>query len=167
MSQHSPGSAGRAPRRGDRLIRERVHDPYQVREKLPDPTVCRDCGAMFRRGRWSWGAAPADAHVALCPACHRIQDDYPEGAVTLAGDFASSNREELLALARNVETREKEEHPLKRSMGIRDEEDRIVIETTSAKLAHAIGKALQHAYQGELDSSFPEEAGLQRVAWTR
>ena len=71
--------AGSSPRRRDRLIRERVHDPYQAREKLPDPTVCRDCGAMYRRGRWIWGSAPADAHVAQCPACHRIQDGYPEG----------------------------------------------------------------------------------------
>jgi hypothetical protein len=26
-------------RRGNRLIRERVHDPYKTRLKLPDPTV--------------------------------------------------------------------------------------------------------------------------------
>ena len=27
-------------RRGDRLIRERVHDPYKTRLKLKDPAVC-------------------------------------------------------------------------------------------------------------------------------
>ena len=161
-----PSDRGASPRR-DRLIRERVHGPYQAREKLPDPTVCRDCGAMYRRGRWIWGSAPDDANVALCPACHRIQDGYPEGSVTLSGDFARANREEILGLARNVEAREKEEHPLKRIMGVRDEDDRTVIETTSAKLASAIGKAVHDAYQGELDSAFPEEGGLQRVTWTR
>lgn len=167
MPQTPPGSGARVPRRRDRLIRERVHDPYQLREKLADPTVCRDCGAMFRRGRWAWTPAPADAHVALCPACHRIQDDYPEGSVALAGEFVKANRDEILGLVRNVESREKREHPLKRIMRISDEDDHIVIETTSAKLAHAIGVALNDAYAGTLDAGFPDEGGLLRVAWTR
>jgi hypothetical protein len=33
--------------RGDRLIRERIHDPYKMRLKLPDPTLCPDCGAVL------------------------------------------------------------------------------------------------------------------------
>ena len=32
------GDIPRAPRR-DRLIQERVHDPYKTRLKLPEPTV--------------------------------------------------------------------------------------------------------------------------------
>ena len=30
--------------RGDRLIREHVHDPYKTRLKLTEPTVCPQCG---------------------------------------------------------------------------------------------------------------------------
>ena len=36
-------------RRGERMIRERVHDPYKTRLKLPDPTVCPRCGAVFHK----------------------------------------------------------------------------------------------------------------------
>ncbi len=167
MSKARMGSGTNTPRRRDRLIRERVHDPYQLREKPSDPTVCRECGAIFRRGRWDWAPAPVDAHVTLCPPSRRIQDHYPEGSVTVAGDFAKANRDEILNLVRKVEIREKKEHPLKRIMGITDEGDHTVIETTSAKLASAIGKALNDAYQGNLEASFPDEGGLLRVTWTR
>jgi hypothetical protein len=46
----------RQPRR-DRLIREHVHDPYKTRLKLPEPTVCPQCGAVFNEGRWHWAPA--------------------------------------------------------------------------------------------------------------
>ncbi len=42
---------GRAPvtgQRGDRLLRERVHDPYKTRLKLPEPTVCVRLGTGWR-----------------------------------------------------------------------------------------------------------------------
>ncbi len=41
-------------RRGNRLIRERVHDPYKTRLKLPDPTVCPlvACGHIGSNTGW-------------------------------------------------------------------------------------------------------------------
>ncbi len=33
--------------RSDRLIKEQVHDPYMSRAKLPEPTVCPECGAVL------------------------------------------------------------------------------------------------------------------------
>jgi hypothetical protein len=54
--------------RQDRLILERVHDPYRIRGKLPEPTVCPKCGAVFLDRRWQW----SDTHLwgakeAVCP----------------------------------------------------------------------------------------------------
>ena len=36
------------PRR-DRLMHEHIHDPYKTPHKLPEPTVCPDCGAELTR----------------------------------------------------------------------------------------------------------------------
>ena len=65
------------PIRHDRLIQEQVHDAYQIKDKLPEPTVCKQCNAVFHEGRWRWGDVPAHAHQAIRPACHRINDHFP------------------------------------------------------------------------------------------
>ena len=94
-------------KRGDRLIRERVHDPYKTRLKLPNSTVCPQCGALFHKGRWTWGDQPLKAKEGLCQACHRINDKYPAGILTLSGGFIRGHRREVLNLARNTEAVEK------------------------------------------------------------
>src|SRR5512134_3712615 len=45
------------PQRRDRLIHERVHDPYKTRLKLVDPSVCPQCGAERERSLAMGGAA--------------------------------------------------------------------------------------------------------------
>ena len=163
-----PTNTGPNPsKRRDRLIRERDHDPYKVQAKFSDPTACPDCGAMYRAGRWMWGAPPVDAQRERCPACQRIQDDYPAGILTLGGAFPREHRDELLGLAHNVAEREKAEHALKRIMAIRDEADTIVITTTDPGLARNIGDALHDAYDGELDYAYTDEGNLLRVTWSR
>lgn len=154
--------------RTDRRIPEHESDPYGLRGKLPDPTACPSCGAMYREGRWTWGAPPFDAHRTLCPACRRIEDDYPAGLVVVEGRFEAEHEEEIRGLARNLEARERKEHPLKRIMRIRErEEGGLEIATTDAHLARGIGDALHHAYEGELDYGYGDAEDLLRVHWRR
>ncbi|MBW2316521.1 MAG: ATPase [Deltaproteobacteria bacterium] len=155
------------PKRRDRLVHEREHDPYKVRAKLPDPTSCPDCGAMYRKGRWRWGAPPADAHHERCPACQRTRDGYPAGILTIRGTFSREHRSEIIGLARNVEEREKAEHALKRIMAITDEQEETVITTTDSGLARNIGDALHSAYEGKLTYHYVDETNLLRVSWRR
>lgn len=156
------------PVRHDRLIQQARHDTYQVKHKLPEPTVCPKCGAVFHDGHWQWLTKPtAEAHEEMCPACHRIHDDFPAGYVTVSGPYFTDHREELLHLARNEETRAKAEHPLKRIMKIEDQEGGILITTTDIHLARGIGEALHHAYQGELEYHYNEQENLLRVVWER
>jgi len=161
------GPKAPAPPRRDKLLREREHDTYKLPGKLPDPTACPRCRALFRDGRWSWGSPPADAQPVTCPACRRIEDDYPAGTLTLSGAFAQGHRDEILGLARHVEEREKAEHPLKRIMVIRDEADAILLTTTDAKLARSIGEAIHRAYEGDVDYTFTKDENHLRVRWQR
>jgi NMD protein affecting ribosome stability and mRNA decay len=146
---------------------ERQLDSYGLRGKLPDPTVCTTCGALYRDGRWVFGAAPADANRTTCPACRRIEDDYPAGIVSISGGFAVAHADEIEHLARNVEKREKQEHALKRIMSIEREAGETRIKTTDAKLARGIGEALHHAYHGAVHYRMTEAENVLRVDWKR
>ena len=54
----SRGSAFRAGGHEQRMTPPR-EDSYRAGAKLHDPTVCPECGASFRKGRWTWGPSPA------------------------------------------------------------------------------------------------------------
>jgi hypothetical protein len=155
--------------RTDRRLKDEQQDTYGLRGKLPDPTGCPECGASYHEGRWTWRPAPVDAHQAQCPACQRTRDDYPAGLVTLEGEFLRQHREEIEALVRNLEEREKAAHPLKRIMRIREgDEASLEIATTDIHLARGIGAALHDAYSGEVDYGLGADVeGLLRVHWRR
>lgn len=152
--------------RRDRLWQEQIHDSYKTRGKLPEPTVCSQCGAIFHEGRWQWGKAPAGAHQGICPACHRIHDHFPAGFLTLEGPFFQSNRDEIMRLVHNEEQRERAEHPLKRIMDIEESDGEVLVTTTDIHLARRIGEAVHHAYQGELEFHYNPDENLLRVHWT-
>jgi hypothetical protein len=154
------------PRR-DKLIREREHDPYQTRKKLPDPSACTECHVMYRDGRWQWGEPPADAKPVLCPACQRSRDGLPAGILQLEGEFHLAHRAEVLGLLRNIEEREVKAHALKRIMSVEEEGQTLTVTTAHPGLARSLGDALHHAYRGELDYHYPEESGVLRVRWSR
>ncbi|HXV59793.1 MAG TPA: BCAM0308 family protein [Vicinamibacteria bacterium] len=153
--------------RRDRRLQELVHDTYKSKRKLPEPTVCPECFAVYHDGRWQWREKPADAHEERCPACARTHDKYPAGQVTVTGPFLKEHRDEILNLAWNQEKKARGEHPLDRIMGIDEEEGMIVIKTTDIHLPRAIGEALHRAYEGELDYRYNEEEYYLDVSWER
>jgi len=153
--------------RQEQLLQEVVHDTYKSKRKLPEPTSCKDCGALWRRGRWSWAAAPAGAHAGRCPACKRMRDRFPAGYVSLQGAFLGSHRAEILGRVRRCESAEKRGHPLERIMAIETEGEGLRVSTTGMHLARRIGDALQHAYKGELAYRYNKADNLLRVTWSR
>ena len=158
---------GWRPIRRDELRDELVHDTYKARKKLAEPSRCPDCGAVYHRGRWTWGAAPAGAAAAICPACPRIKDEFPAGRVTLKGAFFAAHRDEIVQLVVNREAQERAEHPLQRIMAIESNPDGALITTTDIHLARNIGDALHSAYKGELEYHYNREENLLRIEWRR
>jgi hypothetical protein len=107
----------------DRLIHERCHDPYKTKSKPPEPTVCPVCNAVFKEGRGQWADSwPIDAHRQTCQACHRTNDGYPAGKITVSGSFSLRHKMEILSLARHLEQL------------IQENADSIVISTTDIHL---------------------------------
>ena len=152
--------------RHDGLFQEHVHDAYKSKGKLPEPTVCPQCDAVFHAGRWQWSAVPEGAHQETCPACHRIRDHYPAGFLTLQGEFFLAHRDEIMHLAHNYEKRECDDHPLKRIIAVEEKEGKTLVTTTDIHLARGIGEAVHRAYQGELKFHYNPEQNLLRVSWT-
>lgn len=166
MSKQLP-PAGYQPIRRDQRLLETLMDSYKSKGKLQEPTVCSDCGAVFHAGRWQWMDKPKDAHETVCPACHRMRDNFPAGYVSLSGAYLAAHEEEILHMMKNHEAQEKAHHPLQRIMGIEKTAEGTVVTTTDIHLARGIGEALHHAYQGELELHFNPEQNRLRVNWSR
>jgi len=166
MAPKAQFPAGRGARR-DRTVQEYQHDTYKQRGKLKAPTVCSGCGALFHKGRWTWGHAPLRAMSSTCPACHRTRDKYPKGLVTITGRFKDEQREQVQGVIRNAEAREMQEHPLSRIMAIERRPEGLVISTTDTHLPRRIGEALKHAYRGDLHFHYDRDEDFIRVNWAR
>lgn len=162
----SPGGhVGR--RHWGRAQQDAISDPYKADGKFAEPTVCPQCGAVYQDGRWKWSELPASGEKRLCQACHRINDHFPAGIVTLSGAFPMQHKEDVLSLVRHQEEIEKSEHAQNRIMNIDEMPDRIVINTTDIHLPRRIGEACKRAFKGELKLQYDEDAYFVRVDWRR
>lgn len=162
------------PRRSPRTRRFAGHaqqdhrsDPYQLWQKLREGTVCPQCGAVYREGRWQWSDRPQAAPEELCAACRRSNDKFPAGIVSLTGAFAREHKEEIIRLARHQEKAETAEHPLNRIMTIEEASQGIAIGTTDIHLPRRIGEAVERAFGGALRIDFEEDGYFVRVVWSR
>ncbi|MGF7213015.1 hypothetical protein GGE65_007651 [Skermanella aerolata] len=165
----SPRLTHRVRRIGGRAQDTHIDDPYKRTEKLHDPSICSQCGAIYHSGRWHWGAPPVAAIEVECQACQRINDQYPAGILTLSGTYLRNeqHRSEILNSARHQEELEKAEHPLNRIMGVESQDDEIVITTTDIHLPRRIGEAVHQAHHGDLSFHYDEDGYFVRVNWRR
>jgi NMD protein affecting ribosome stability and mRNA decay len=161
------GRGGFRMLRREQLLQETVHDTYKLPRKLAEPARCRDCGAVYRDGRWSWASPGGPMKELLCPACQRLRDDFPAGFVSVSGEFFAQHRDEILALVRHCEETEKRDHPLERIMKVTDDAGGVLVTTTGIHLARRIGDALEDAYKGSLQFHYNKEELLLRVDWRR
>ena len=153
--------------RHEQRMRPVREDSYHDDLKLAEPAMCPRCRATYVRGRWTWEHAPADATPHTCPACQRIEDNFPGGYVTLKGAFLADHRDEILNLVMARAERAREQHPMQRIIGMQDVSRGVLVTTTDGHLARGIGVALRDAFKGELDLAFSKEDNLVRATWSR
>ena len=166
-TRNRPADYLRQHPKDERAYPPKGEDIYQNKGKYPEPSVCSGCGAIFHKGGWRWGVAPANAHKHVCPACQRIHDRLPAGVIHITGAFFDEHRQEILGMMHNIEAREKSEHPLQRIMSIHADDDGTAIALTDFHITRAIADALTNSYQGEMDIAFTEKNGVMRASWTR
>jgi hypothetical protein len=155
--------------RRDRMIQSYKNDPYFVREKYSEPSVCRECGVVFQDGIFEWVKnPPAEAAEITCPACLRIQEDYEGGWVEMEGQFLRDHRREIQNLIENTADREARRRPLERIIELRNGDDgSLTVRTTYEHLARRIAEAVHSAYKGELKLNYPGEEKYVRAHWRR
>lgn len=142
-------------------------DAYRPGRKARGSVHCPDCGAVFRKGRWIWAAAPPGAIRQRCPACRRIREGSPAGYIALSGAFFAAHRDEVLARIRNCESKEKSQHPLERIVAVEGAKGGATVTTTSVHLARRIAHALESAFKGSLSLHYNSQDNLLRVRWSR
>jgi len=153
--------------RHEQLLQERVHDAYRRGAKLPEPARCRGCGAVYRRGRWTWGAAGEGARPVRCPACARIREGMPAGYLSLSGAYLEANRDDIVRRLRRCEKAESRSHPLQRIMQVAREDGGMIVTTTDSHLARRLGEALVKSFKGDAEYRYGREDNLLRVTWRR
>jgi hypothetical protein len=154
--------------RQDRLLQEEVHDPYYVKQRYRDPSVCEKCNVVFRNGALEWvKSIPLHAAKMTCPACRRIEDKFEGGLVTLEGGFLSAHKSDILNIIANTEKAEQTLRPLERIIVLTDQGTKIEIRTTYEHIARRIGDAIHRAYKGELAIQYPQGEKYARVFWKR
>jgi NMD protein affecting ribosome stability and mRNA decay len=164
---HSQDNHGRH----DRLLQERYDDPYRRNQKLKQPSVCRQCKAVYVKGHWTLAELPSEAIASadqvLCPACQRIHDNVPAAFLAIGGDFLIDHQDEINGLINHRCDLEHKQHPLKRIMTFEDKDDSQVYSFTDAHLARDLGVALHNAYGGELECRYSKRNSILRVRWSR
>jgi len=149
-------------------------DPYLPGEGLKEPAFCISCKALYRNRRWYLDPQTLESlrgagtlHPVTCPACQKIADHYPEGVVTLRGEYLWDHEEEIRHILRNEESKAMAKNPLQRIMRMEREGEGLVIETTEEKLAEHLGRALHKAHHGDLQVSWSDDHAICRVTWER
>jgi len=149
-------------------------DPYVPEGGLKEPAVCRECHAVYRHKRWQLPLVDVagfenDPSVLWvnCPACQKIAEQYPEGIVTLAGDYLWHHEAEIRNILSNEVERVRAKNPGARIIKMTKEDGRLVIETTEQKLAEHLGRTLGRAHSGTLQVDWSGSPRMCRVSWER
>ena len=152
----------------------RTEDPYQPAEGQ-EASLCSTCRAVYQNKRWFFDeklaaklAGTDKVKEVTCPTCRKIKDHYPEGILTLSGGFLKEHKDEIVTLLKNEAERVAGRSVADRIVSMTEEgKDRLVVETTTEKLAQHLGRAIYRAYKGELDFRWSEMNKFVRVYWSR
>ena len=152
----------------------RVEDSYRL-EEGEEAAVCKVCQALYQGKRWFYDeklfkrlAGSPKLKEVVCPACRKIEDRYPEGILTLSGEFLTQHRDEIVRLLEKEAARVSKRNVMDRVIQMTAAaKDKLVVETTTEKLAQHLGRAVSRAYKGDLSFRWAEMNKFVRVYWSR
>jgi hypothetical protein len=155
-------------KRTDRLIQEKIHDPYYEGKKYAEPTVCNECQLVYDNGRrMQKDHMPENPNTQLCLACRRIKDRCPGGCLYLSGKHFKTYRKHILNLVNNIANQVRNTHPARRIMWQRSTKTGLEIATTDGHWARRPGDAIDRFQKGTLDLKYADDDRLVRVYWCR
>jgi NMD protein affecting ribosome stability and mRNA decay len=151
----------------------RQEDPY-LPEVGQEAAACTQCHALYQGKRWFFDeklyerlAGTNQVREVVCPTCRKIKDRYPEGILTLSGEFFSQHRDEIVRLLQKEAERVSKRNVLDRIIQMAPDGDHLVVETTTEKLAQHLGRTIYKAYKGDLHFRWSEMNKFVRVYWSR
>jgi hypothetical protein len=139
--------------------------------RLPEPTACERCGAVFVRRTWRrQGNIPAarldELRWTICPACAQARAAVGFGRVLVRGAFAAANDALIRQRIANVAERAAFTQPERRISSMEREGDTLEIITTSQKLAHRIVHELKKLFRGRASYAWSDDGTL-FATWER
>ncbi len=152
----------------------RTEDSYEP-EEGQEASLCTTCKAIYQNKRWFFDeklagklAGTDKVKEVTCPTCRKIKDHYPEGILTLSGEFLKEHQDEITARLKKEAARVSGRSVADRIIAMKEEApDRLVVETTTEKMAQHLGRAVYKAYKGELHFQWGEMTKFVRVNWSR
>lgn len=144
-------------------------------KRISEPALCVECEAVYVKGRWTFETDfltsdpfnQIEPEPTVCPACLQVKDGIPGGFVYIEGGFFKQHQEEIHNLLKNEEKKFIFTNPLARIMALKSTKNRLTVTTTTEHLAQHLGRALQHAYNGNIRYDFSRDNKLARVYWER
>ncbi|MEN3046144.1 MAG: BCAM0308 family protein [Candidatus Hydrothermales bacterium] len=158
-------------RRTDKRFTYKLRDPYMDKSLYSDPTICPTCGLIYHKKRWVNNPEllkkikenEKRVEHKDCPACRKIKDKYPLGIVEIRGDFVIKKNEEIHSRVKHIAADEYIHNPLERIIDVKEEGDKITIETTTEHLAEKIGKNIAKTFKKNIKIIFSETDKFVRV----
>ncbi len=166
-------------KKGDKWIRhtwefETTEDPYAITKAPAGEAVCPKCKSVFKDKRWFIDEELAEELLdiesvpkLLCPGCRKALEKYAMGYLYISGSFWRSHSEDIMRLINNEVEKARGLNPLHQIINLYEEDETMVIETTTDHLAERLGRALFKAYKGDLEFKWSKGEKLVRVYWRR
>lgn len=165
-------------KQGKGVIRSLAHQSTSDRKLHPaerragrssEPTLCERCGAVLVRRTWRRGADLKPSHAVLaaatwatCPACAQVAGEEYMGRVTIDGDRVRSEATALRRRIANVAARAEHTQVERRVVSVeRTPDGKLVVLTTSQKLAHRIVHELKKAFGGRATYRWSDDGSLE------
>lgn len=120
-------------------------------ESLPDPGLCRECGLLYRDGKYQvCEHPPAEARYMLCPACEATRRQDCRGLLTIRGPQLAQQLDEIEALIHASADELLQQQPLERLLAVVRLDDALEVCSLYEFAARRIAEAVHQRWQGEL-----------------